>query len=134
MKPCSKNRKLIAWLAVDALDAREAATLRDHLAHCDGCRHYWEEISQVTTTLTVPPPNSNLEASASFHRRVTEKLSAAEPDPLLTYLAVGFWKTMLGWRTVVAALAVVIITLVFITLPTRQSNPISSTSMIQPRL
>jgi hypothetical protein len=40
MKPCAKNRKLIAWLALGALEARRAAALRAHLALCEGCRQY----------------------------------------------------------------------------------------------
>ena len=109
MKPCSKNRKLIAWLALDALDARKAAALRDHLAHCQGCRRYWEEISNVTDGLASAAPDSNLEASEFFHHRVAEKLQAAKSGSVLENL--WFRGTMLNWRVALPAIAVLVIAL-----------------------
>src|SRR5262245_54385166 len=78
MKPCSKNRELIAWLALGALESRKAAALREHLTGCEGCRCYWEEISSVKETLASAQQDFDLEVSASFHRRVGAKLRAAE--------------------------------------------------------
>src|SRR5439155_25957510 len=52
MKPCSKNQKRIAWLALDALDVRQAHDLRAHLETCAGCRRYLVEISNMTRRLT----------------------------------------------------------------------------------
>ena len=43
MKPCSKNRKLIAWLALDALDVRQAQTLREHLATAKVVAAIWRK-------------------------------------------------------------------------------------------
>ena len=52
MKPCAQNRKLIAWLASNALDARQTRQLQAHLETCEGCRRYLAEISNVTERLT----------------------------------------------------------------------------------
>ena len=109
MKPCSKNRKLIAWLALDALEAEKAAALREHLALCEGCRRYWEEMSNVTQSLATTAPDSNLEASEAFHRRVAERLQAVESSSFL-----GDWwlrRTRLNWRVALPAFAVVVMAL-----------------------
>ena len=90
MKPCSRNRKLIAWLALDALDAREAAALRDHLSVCEGCRRYWEGTSKVTEALASAQPDSELEASEFFHRRVAERLQEVESRSILKSWRRGF--------------------------------------------
>ena len=44
MKPCSKNRKLLAWLALGNLDDKQATALREHVATCEGCRSYLDEL------------------------------------------------------------------------------------------
>ena len=111
MKPCSRHRKLIAWLALGALDARKAAALRDHLARCEGCRCYWEEISNVTQGLASAPPDSKLEASEFFHHRVAENLQAVKSVSGWKNLAAWLRGTMLNWRVAVPATAVMVITL-----------------------
>jgi hypothetical protein len=68
MKPCAKNRKLISWLAMDALDASSTRDLRAHLEKCAGCRQYLAEMRQVTDQLAAAEPISNLQASPSFHQ------------------------------------------------------------------
>lgn len=109
MKPCSKNRKLMAWLALDALEARKAAALRDHLAVCEGCRRYWEEISNVTERVASAQPESKLEASEFFHQRVAERLQAVESSSVLEKLAAWLRGVRLNWRVALAACAVVVI-------------------------
>ena len=108
MKPCSRNRKRIAWLAVDALDAGEAAAICQHLANCEGCRSYWEEISTVTAQVAAASPDSTLEASAAFHRRVAERLQAGDPSSALEELVTWLRSTMLGWRVALPAMAVLV--------------------------
>ena len=117
MKPCSKNRKLIAWLALDALDAREAAALRDHLARCEGCRRYWEEISNVTERLASAAPDSNLEASEVFHHRVAEELQAVGSSSVLENLAAWLRGSKLNWRVALPAIAVLVIALLAMVAP-----------------
>jgi predicted Fe-S protein YdhL (DUF1289 family) len=111
MKPCSKNRKLIAWLALDALDARNAAALHDHLALCEGCRRYWEEISNVTAGLASATADSKLEASESFQHRVAEKLRAVESSSVLENVAAWVRGLRLNWRVALPAIAVLVMVL-----------------------
>ena len=88
MKPCSKNQKRIAWLALDALDVRQAHDLRAHLETCAGCRRYLEEISNLTRRLTAAETTPDSQASESFHDRVVSALSPQKT----------------GWETLVAHL------------------------------
>src|SRR5260370_246586 len=78
MKPCSSNRKLIAWLAVDTLVDRQTRSLRAHLETCEGSRRYLAEISNVAQKLSAaatPPAN---QAAESFHQRVLGALTPEE--------------------------------------------------------
>ena len=111
MKPCPRNQKQIAWLALGALEAREAAALREHIAKCEGCRRYWEEISDMTEGLASAKPDSNLEPSDFFHRRVAEKLREVESSSVLENLAAWLRGTMLNWRLALPAMAVLVIAL-----------------------
>jgi anti-sigma factor RsiW len=117
MKPCSRNRKLIAWLALDALEARKAAALRAHLATCDGCRRYGEEISNVTERLAAAAPESNLEPSPFFHRRLAEKLQAVESASVSAYLAPWLRGMRLNWRVALPAIAVLVLALLAVVAP-----------------
>jgi anti-sigma factor RsiW len=110
MKPCDRNRKLIAWLAIHALDARQARRLRVHLETCDGCRRYLAEISQVTEKLANAETSGDALASERFHRQVAQKLQTAKANLFRETLA-GYWIRMnFGWRVAlpVAATAVLI--------------------------
>lgn len=126
MKPCSRNRKLIAWLALDALDAGKAAALRDHLAVCPGCRRYWEEISNVTETLASAQPDCELEASACFHRKVAAKLQAVEAGSVLEDLPAWFRGSILNWRVAMPGIAVLAIAVLAMVAPRR--HPAASVS------
>lgn len=112
MKPCAKKQKFIAWLAVDALDARQAQALHEHLATCEGCRRYLREISSVTTKLTAAEAGSEVQASESFHQELTDRLRATKPDSLGEILAA--YLARLNGRMalpVIAALVVVGVTI-----------------------
>jgi hypothetical protein len=76
MQPCSKNRKPIAWLAVDALPAAQARELHTHIQDCPGCRHYLDEISNVTKSLAASKVPSEIQTSAPFHNRIVHALTA----------------------------------------------------------
>lgn len=107
MKPCSRNRKPIAWLALDELAAPEAAALRDHFAHCEGCRSYWEEISTVTGRLSTAQPDSRLELSGGFHRSLSQKLQA-HPRSSLADLLRQSCDPGLRWRVALPAGALLV--------------------------
>jgi hypothetical protein len=108
MKSCTKNRHLIAYLALDALDDRKAAALRDHLASCESCRLYWGEISNVAEKLAAAKPDSDLQPSESFHHGVAEKLQAVQSRRVLEDLSAWFRSSMLNWRAAMPATAVLL--------------------------
>src|ERR1039458_8624819 len=95
MKPCAQNRKHIAWLTLNALDARQKRQLRAHLETCEGCRRYLAEISNVTERLAQTETNPDIQASESFHQKLAGRLRAAKPDSLGEILAVYFRGTLL---------------------------------------
>jgi anti-sigma factor RsiW len=109
MKPCSQNRKLIAWLASNALDAGQTRQLQAHLETCEGCRRYLAEISNVTERLVAAETNSNVQASESFHRNVAAKLRTAKPDSLGEILAAYLRAALLNWRVALPAIAALVV-------------------------
>jgi hypothetical protein len=115
MKPCSRNRKGIAWLALHALDAQNAAALREHLTVCAGCLRYWEELSAVTEKLATVPPEGEVELSPMFHQRVAKRLHADESGPILETLSAYLRGPVRRWRLALlsaAALAAVLVAFV----------------------
>jgi len=125
MKPCSKNRKQIVWLMLGELDAGEASALREHLAHCDGCRRYGDEISSVMKGLASAKPDSDLEASELFHRKVAEKLQAVESGSTWENLTAFIRGTLPNWRVALPVTAALVIA-VFALITLRQSPPPAS--------
>jgi hypothetical protein len=49
---CSHFRASICLLAGGAPADQESASLKSHLATCEGCQKYYEEVNSVATTLT----------------------------------------------------------------------------------
>jgi anti-sigma factor RsiW len=109
MKPCAQNRKLIVWLASNALDARQTQQLQAHLETCEGCRRYLAEISSVTEKLVATEPNPDVQASEVFHQKLAGKLRAAKPDSVGEILAAYFRGTLLNWRVAVPAIAALVV-------------------------
>jgi hypothetical protein len=118
MKPCAKNRKLIAWLALDALDARPAQALREHLAACEGCRRYLAEISSVTAKLSAAEPAADIQASASFHQKVANRLKANEPNSVWEIVMANL--TRMNWRSAIPAVAALVVAVMTLAVPWRQ--------------
>jgi hypothetical protein len=113
MKPCAQNQKPIVWLALNALEARQARLLRAHLETCEGCRRYLAGISYVTERLAAAETNPEAQASESFHQRVAAKLRAAKPDSLGQILAAYFRGTLLNWRLALPAIAALAVGVTF---------------------
>ena len=109
MKPCAQNRKLIAWLASNALDAQQTRQLQAHLETCEGCRRYLAEISNVTEKLVAAEATPNIQASESFHRKVAAKLRTAKPDSIGEIIAAYFRGTLLNWRVALPAFAALVV-------------------------
>jgi hypothetical protein len=106
MKPCSKNRKLIAWLAVDALDVQPARDLRTHLESCEGCRGYLAEISNVTKKLAAAGTEPSLRASEAFHQKVAARLRAEDSVSVREIIASCFRAAFSDWRVAVPTIGV----------------------------
>ena len=125
MKPCSKNRKLIAWLALGELDARQAADLRAHIETCDACRRYLAEVSAVKEKLVAVPISSGAEVSESFHRKLTARLRAEQPGSLREMLAAPLAAACRNWRVAlpVGAAALVLVALALLRRPPEGSQP-----------
>jgi hypothetical protein len=100
MKPCSRRRKRIAWLALGALDAREATDLRAHLQTCAGCRHYLEQISNVANRLSAVKPEPDIRTSETFHRALIGRLRAEESGEVSEIVAARLRPLVLNWRVV----------------------------------
>jgi len=114
MKPCSRNRKLLAWLALGELDARRAGELRAHVQTCDGCRRYLEQISSVTQRLAAAETTPDIQTSESFHRRLAGRLRTEQSRSLWETIAAQFAAAQLSWRValpVLGAAALAIATL-----------------------
>ena len=104
MKPCSRNRRLIAWLAVDELDAERSRDLRMHLETCGACRRYLDEISRVKVKLAAVEIAPDLEASAAFRRRWVGALHSVQPGSDWSAVAALLRGSLLNWRVVLSAL------------------------------
>jgi len=120
MKPCSHNRKLISWLTLGELDVRRATELRAHIRTCDDCRRYLLELSIVNEKLTTQEPIPDIEASASFHRRVVAKLRAEQSGSLWEGLAARLGAARLTWRAAVSLLGATALVVVLISVARRQ--------------
>ena len=111
MKPCSKNRKLIAWLVLGNLEADRARVLRDHLESCGGCRRYFEELSMVTASVRAAEVKTSFEAGASFHQRVVDRVQARRRS-LFQWTLPEFVRSLsLNWRvglSVVGGMAIIL--------------------------
>ncbi len=131
MKPCFRNRKRIAWLAINTLDGPQAAALREHLAKCEGCRRYWIEMSDITQTLQSAQAGPQVEPSPSFHRRLAERLHATEANRFHTDLLAWFRTFALSWRVALPVAAALAIMLYLSIAPPRHRNPAVATRPAQ---
>ena len=104
MKPCAKDRKRIAWLALGALDAQQARALRAHIETCEGCRRYLEETSEVTRALKEAQARADIGASESFHRAVARAIRAEESRSVWEAVTAPFRGARLRWRAALPAL------------------------------
>jgi len=139
MKPCSKNRELIAWLVMDALDAEPARQLREHLDTCAGCRQYRDEIATVKEKLARVEIAPELQASAAFHRRWTGAINSKPSGSVWDTIVAQFRGYRLSWRVALPALAaIVLVVLAMFTLTPRRETPspvqASARTVSQPKL
>jgi len=121
MKPCGKNRKLIGWLALGALEVREERHLRAHLETCEGCRGYLWELSNVKEKLSAVEITSDIRASEGFHQKLTRRLRAEAPASVWETLAEQIRAASLNWRATVPVLGAMAVMLVALFVSMRPS-------------
>jgi hypothetical protein len=109
MKPCSNQRKRIAWMAVGALGASEERALRQHLASCGGCSRYLQEIDGVKEALFAVKTRTDIESSESFHRRVVGVLEPEANGPTWRTATEQFRAAWLSWRLALPAMAATLV-------------------------
>ena len=101
MKPCRKNRKLIAWLSLGELAPAQEQTMRAHLAQCEGCRDYYQELTRISEALTAATQASQMETSDAFHQNVMRRLRGTEKQFILP----SFWPSLdlrrVNWRVAI---------------------------------
>lgn len=109
MKPCGKNRKLIGWLALDALDAREAQELQSHFKCCPGCSWYWHEMRIVAQNhLTVSATPLLLDGSDAFHEKLDSRIRGGQQQSFETDGLDLLRRAIRHWRVAAAAAGAVI--------------------------
>jgi predicted anti-sigma-YlaC factor YlaD len=111
MSVCAGKRKALALLAIDALEAREAVSLRTHVETCAGCREYLLQIGQVTARLEAAVPAA-LAPSPLLRRRTRQALHRERPPPSVV------------WRLILPAAAMVFV-LVILPRSTRQADQVA---------
>jgi anti-sigma factor RsiW len=125
MKPCAQNQKLIVWLTLNALDARQTRQLQAHLETCEGCRRYLAEISSVTERLA-EQENLDIQASESFHRKVAGRLRTIKSDSIGEILAAYIRGTLLNWRVAIPTIAALVLVCVTVAILRQQPPEIVS--------
>jgi anti-sigma factor RsiW len=109
MKPCSDNRKQLAWLAAGALDETQSRELRAHVETCAGCREYLSEMTVVTHKLAASKITPEIQASEAFHQRVVRSVRAVKPVTVLATLVVAIRGGLLSWRLAVPVAALIVV-------------------------
>ena len=131
MKPCSKNRQLIAGLALDALDDRQQRDLRAHLETCEACRSYLNDLSAVTTRLAATEVRTDIQTSESFHQNVLGALRGEQRRSRWGTFLAKFSESLMNWRVALPVLGATAAVLAMLALLARRPDapaPVSTGS------
>ncbi len=112
MKPCSRNRKRLAFLVVGDLEPKEARAIRAHLETCEGCRTYLARISEVTRQLSTARTRTDIETRAPFHQSVLRALRAEESMSSWKTVTARVQSAVLNWRVAAPALTAITVAIV----------------------
>jgi hypothetical protein len=130
MKPCAQNRKRIAWLAANALDAHEANELQAHFKTCPGCREYWQELAELCREQKMAADDlPQARPGDTFHHRLVRRIRDDENETPAMSAAVFLRRWFTGWRIVVPAGALALVVLLSLVRPNRDhdiTQPVSS--------
>ena len=130
MKPCSENRKRIAWMAAGALEPSEAEQIRRHMETCDGCRTYGNEISRLTALLSVEP-ESTIHAAEAFHQRVMTALRDESKSSFWHSVAAQVRESVTNWRVALPLAGTVALAITALVLSSGRDDRIPSRREIQ---
>ena len=109
MNPCSKNRKRIALLLLNQLDAAAKHQIQEHLATCRGCESYFRELSALSERLRSTQIDDYAPATDAFHRRVVGALKAESVES--NKARIPAWLNSIPLRWFLGAPAAVVIVL-----------------------
>src|SRR5256885_776558 len=112
MKLVLKTRNLLAWLALGNLDDKQATALREHVATCEGCRSYLDELGKVTASISGAVVKTDIVATASFHRRVVAAVKAQERRTVWPTMEKFLRGTLLNRRVALATVGGIAVVLV----------------------
>lgn len=104
MKPCSQKQMRLALLVLNALQADEARELQQHLAACEGCRSYLEELRTVSGRIAKIEPLAELPRAVGFHQKLVHRLRAERPRPLAAQITDGLSNLIRSWRAALPVL------------------------------
>jgi len=119
MKPCCKNRPLLAMVALRHAGELPDAGLQKHLETCKECRDYLEEFAQLSTVIqaAAAEPRADFVPAERFYRQLSSRILESKPrsflDGLLAFLSGYAW----NWRVAIPATVSfvgVILSLVFL--------------------
>jgi hypothetical protein len=99
MNSCSRNQKQIAELMLDGAAYRESPSLLEHLAHCDNCRRFADDLSLVQLNLKSMEPPSGIETTEKFHQDLVARIrleKASFSRPIFS----GLLGTIKSWRLI----------------------------------
>jgi hypothetical protein len=125
MKPCRKNRKLIVWSMLDALGPAQASELAQHLQHCEGCRRYRQEISQITRGLSALESFAEVSGADKVRSHSFRRLNLSGSNVRSLKARAGLYQNIFSWRVGVPGLCAIALALVVLSsvLPHRVAAP-----------
>jgi len=127
MKPCKSNRRLIAWSVLGELDQSRNVNLLAHLDQCEGCRQYFDEMSQLTRTLGDKGPSPRFQANELFHQELVRKLKSSGRDFTLLDFVQAWSHSLANWKIALPFLgAGALIVIALLTLKPAPSVPIAT--------
>src|SRR5712692_3172706 len=134
MKPCHRNKKTIAWLAADALDAGTAKKLREHLNECPGCSEYFRELSMICRSHSAAGQiEAEGQAGPSFHALLLRRVKDYEAQPVCASMTelMGRWFTV---QRVAISTAALVFALLFALPDPRTGHDLPRRGSSAPRL
>lgn len=105
MKPCAKYRERITWLALDNLDQEQAVTLRRHVESCEGCRHYLQELTTLTSAVAEAPWQPNIQTTPAFHRKLVTRIKGTERNTVRETIRSFLWYPLPNWQVALPTVA-----------------------------